>query len=274
MSIRKYITKDNVGKIAIGRYRENGLGVTFQDIEREFSANRGKAQRTLKYFHEQKVLFTANDLIIEGIPALQNKSPQQYFPTCIKAEIIEDLSKRKSVLVSPTGVDLLAPSSKLPSNDFDIVTNTLEGYMLPLLPQAPIFIHNLHFKTQVPSECYLDLDLPYYDRNNGKRHSENIATSHVDYVLYPNGTVDIHVRCRNNPYKLETEIDRSRSIFGQIRDRLIILLSDERERIVPDIMDWQITECDISAIKVQGKYLAHLFRIYVKSIGTCISKHR
>ena len=82
-----------------------------------------------------------------------------------------------------------------------------------------------------------------------KRHSENLGTSHVDYVLYPNGTVDIHVRCSNNPYKLETEIDRSRmnAFFGQIRDRLIILLRDEHERIVPDIMDWQITECDISS---------------------------
>jgi hypothetical protein len=284
LSIRKYISKDNVEKIAIGKYRENGLGITFEDIKIEFSVNKGKAQRTLKYFHEQKVLFTANDLIIEGIPALQNKSPQQYFPTCMKAEIIEDLGKRKSVLVSPTGVDLLVPSSKLasaPSNDFDIVTNTLEGYVLPLLPQAPIFIHNLHFKTQVTSECYLHLDLPYYDKNNGKRHSENIGTSHVDYVLYPNGTVDIYVRCSNNPYKLETEIDRSRinALFGQIRDRLIILLSDERERIVPDIMEWHITECDInkdikishllhfSAIKVQVKYLDHIFRIYIKAMG-------
>ena len=52
-----------------------------------------------------------------------------------------------------------------------------------------------------------------------------------------------------------------------------------RERIVPDIMDWQITECDInkyiklshllhlSAIKVQVKHLDHLFRIYIKSMG-------
>jgi hypothetical protein len=70
LSVRKYVSKDNVEKIAIGKYRENGLGVTFQDIKREFSVNKGKAQRTLKYFHEQKVLFTANDLIIEGIPAL------------------------------------------------------------------------------------------------------------------------------------------------------------------------------------------------------------
>ena len=284
MSIRKYISKDDVEKIAIRKYRENGLGVTFQDIEREFSINKTKAQRTLKYLHEGDVLFTANDLILEGITALQNKSPQQYFPTCIKAEIIEDLGKRKSVPVNPTGVDLPTPSSssKLESTtDFDVVTQTLEGYVLPLLPHAPIFIHNLHFKTQVASECYLDLDLPYYDKNNGKHHSENIGTSHVDYVLYPNGTVDIHVRCSNNPHRLETEIDRSRinAFFGQIRDRLIILLRDEHERIVPDIMDWDITECDInkdikvshllhfSAIKLQVKYLDHLFRIYIKAMG-------
>ena len=88
--------------------------------------------------------------------------------------------------------------------------------MLPLLPQAPIFLHNFHFKIGINPECYLDLNLPYYDKNNGKRHSENIGTSHVDYVLYPNGTVDIHVRCSNNPFKLETEIDRSMIIafFG------------------------------------------------------------
>jgi hypothetical protein len=238
----------------------------------------------LKYFHEGNVLFTASDLCLEGITALQNKSPQQYFPTCIRAEIIQSLSKRKSVLVDPTGVDLLAPSSKLASatsKDFDVVNNTLEGYVLPLLPSAPIFIHNLHFKIQIDPECYLDLDLPYYDKNNGKRHSENIGTSHIDYVLYPSGAVDIHVRCSNNPYKLETEIDRSRinAFFGQIRDRLIILLRDEHERLVPDIMGWEITECDInkdikishllhfSAIKVQVKYLDHIFRIYIKAMG-------
>jgi hypothetical protein len=230
-------------------------------------------------FRERKVLFTANDLILEGISILQNKSPQQYFPTCMKAEIIEHLSHRKNVLVNPTGVDLstlssLSPSSKLvsvPSNDFTTVTKTLEGYVLPLLPQAPIFIHNLHFKIQITSECYLELDLPYYDKNNGKHHSENIGTSNVDYVLYPSGTVDIHVRCSNNPFRLETEIDRSRinAFFGQIRDRLILA----------EIMDWQVTECDInkdikvshllhfSAIKVQVKYLDYLFRIYIKAMG-------
>jgi hypothetical protein len=82
-------------------------------------------------------------------------------------------------------------------------------------------------------------------------------------------------------FRLEREVDRSRinAFFGQIRDRLIILLRDEHERIVSEIMDWQITECDInkdikvsqllhfSAIKVQVKYLDHLFRIYIKAMG-------
>ena len=248
MSLRRYKTKDIVEKIAIEKYQKNGLGITIEDIETNFSVNKVKAQRTLKHFHQRKVVFTANDLILEGITVLQNKSLQQYFPTCIKAEIVEGLSKRENVLVDPTGVDLLAlpPSCKSaspPSNDLDIVNQTLEGYVLPLLPQAPIFLHNFHFKISIDPECYLDLELPYYDKNNGKRHSENIRTSHVDYVLYTNGTVDIQVRCSNNPFKLETEIDRSRIIafFGQVRDRLIILLRDERERIVPEIMDWQIT---------------------------------
>lgn len=287
MSLREYVRKHIVERIAIEKYQKNGLGITFEDIQSEFSVNKHRGRRTLKYFHERKVLFTANDLILEGITVLKNTSPQQYFPTCIKAVIIEGLSKRESVLVNPTGVDLLAPPSSSTksvsptSNDLDIVNQTLEGYVLPLLPKAPIFLHNFHFKIGIDPERYLDLNLPYYDKNNGKVHSENIRTSHVDYVLYPNGTVDIQVRCSNNPFKLETEIDRSRIIafFGQIRDRLIMLLRDERERIVPEIMEWHITECDInrdiklshllhfSAIKIQVKYLDHLFRIYIKSMG-------
>jgi hypothetical protein len=176
-------------------------------------------------------------------------------------------------------VDLLAPPPSPTSNDTGI--QTLEGYILPLLLQAPIFLNNLHFNIRIHPECYFDLNLPYYDKNNGKHHSGNIGTSRGDYVMHPNGTVDTHVTCSNNPFKLETEIDRSRIIafFGQVRDRLIILLRDERERMVADIMDWQITECDInkdiklghllhlSAIKVQVKHLDHLFRIYIKSMG-------
>ena len=157
---------------------------------------------------------------------------------------------------------------------------TLEGYVLPLLPEASLFIHNMHFKTKVSLECYSELNLPYYKKNKGKYHTEIIGSTHVDYVFYSSGTVNINTTCSKNPYKLETEEDRSRiiSFFGQIRDRLIILLADKHERLVPDIMDWQLTEADInkdikvsdvfhfSAIKVQVRHLDHLFSVYVKSM--------
>jgi hypothetical protein len=67
MSIRNYISKEKIEKIAIDKYRKNGLGITIGDIEREFSVSKGKDQRKLKYFHKRKVLFTANDLKSESI---------------------------------------------------------------------------------------------------------------------------------------------------------------------------------------------------------------
>jgi hypothetical protein len=51
------------------------------------------------------------------------------------------------------------------------------------------------------------------------------------------------------------------------------------DRIVPDIMDWQLTECDINkdirvsdffhatGLKIQVRHAHHLFRIYIKSKG-------
>ena len=84
-------------------------------------------------------------------------------------------------------------------------------------------------------------------------------------MLYSSGPVNIITTCSKNPHKLETEEDRSRllAFFGQIRDRLIILLADKHERLVPDIMDWQLTEADINKdIKVSD--LFHLSAIKVQ----------
>jgi hypothetical protein len=89
------------------------------------------------------------------------------------------------------------------------------------------------------------------------------------------------VLCSNNPYKIETEEDRSRilAFFGQLRSGIIGLLYDKHERIVPDILQWEITECDINkdikvsdilhftGIKIQIRHLDHLFRTYIKAMG-------
>jgi hypothetical protein len=55
LSARKYKTKDIVEKIAIEKYQKNSLGITIEDIERNFYVNKAKAQRTLKHFHEGEV---------------------------------------------------------------------------------------------------------------------------------------------------------------------------------------------------------------------------
>jgi hypothetical protein len=164
-----------------------------------------------------------------------------------------------------------------------VINQSLEDYVLPLLPTTPSFIHNMHFKTKVTSACYTELDLPHYKGNYGKCHTEIIGNTHthIDYVFYSNGTVTIVTTCSKRPHKLETEEDRTRLIafWGQIRDRLIILLADRHERLVQDIMNWRLTECDINkdikvshffhytGIKVQVKHADHLFRVYVKSMG-------
>jgi hypothetical protein len=279
LSLRKYLTKDNVETIAIEKYQQNGLGITFEDIVREFSVNKGKAQRKLKYFHERHVLFTAKDIALEVPGILENKSPQRYFPTCIKAKIIEGLRKRKNVLVSPTGVN--HSSTSLSSGD-EMVLQTLEGHILPLLPAAPLSLHNIHLKTSVTPERYEELDglLPI-PGNKGKKHPQIIGTSNVDYTLYPKGIVTAEVMCSNHPFRVQTEEDRTRLLvfFGQLRQALISILSDSHERFVPDVLEWEVTECDINKdIKVsdwfhwtgqnvQVKHLNHLFSLYIKSMG-------
>ena len=170
-----------------------------------------QAQETLKYHLRRKTLFS-----------LEDRRPQQYYPTKFRSEIIKKLSKNTPI--NPSGVShLILPMN--PSNDAlsqcmqYITIHTLEDYVLPLLPEAPLFIHNLHFKTKLPRDFCELLKLPHYNINNGKHHQEIFGKTLVDYVIYKKGTVDIHTRCSNNPYKLETEDDRFRIIqfFGQVR---------------------------------------------------------
>src|SRR6476620_10028985 len=101
---RSYTSERKMNDIAIEKYKSSGYGITFEDLTTRFRIKRSQAQRSLKHFHARGILFTAEDLISQGIDLVENKSPQQYFPTCIKADIIENLKKRKNVLVDPTEV--------------------------------------------------------------------------------------------------------------------------------------------------------------------------
>jgi hypothetical protein len=272
----RHVTSDQIAKLAVETYKmKGGRGITYVDLlGKGLAVHKKQAQGMLKYHFRKETLFI-----------LEDKRPQQYYPTAIRAEIIEN--KQKNTLIDPIGVAFPTRSplsiSKGPlANCMEpVIIQTMEGYILPLLPKSPLFIHNMHFKTKVSQECYSELKLPHYTRNRGKYHAEIIGNTHVDYILYSSGTVNVITTCSKNPHRLETEEDRSRllAFFGQIRDRLIILLCDKHERLVPDIMDWQLTEADInkdikvsdlfhfSAIRVQIRYLDNLFSIYIKSMG-------
>ena len=58
----------------------------------------------------------------------------------------------------------------------------------------------------------------------------------------------VYIESSNNPFKLENYADLSHLIafLGQARDRLVVFLQDRHERIVPEIMWWELKQCDIN----------------------------
>ena len=123
---------------------------------------------------------------------------------------------------------------------------------------------------------------PVRNTTRQSEHEERIGTGAiVRYLVYPNGKVMVFVACSNNPFKLEDEADESSlySFLGQVRDRLLYLMTDLHERIVPPIMKWILTGCDINkdvtvsdklqltAINIQLKDADRVFRLYIKSLG-------
>ena len=273
---RSHTNLNQIIEIAIDEYKKHGNGLTYMSLmNRGLAKTKRQAQNILKYYLRKGALFTPSD-----------KSPQVYYPSCLKSEI-QKCQLQRNTPIDPIGVGLLPTSpsdikSKHPlSHCIEYMSyHTLEGYILPLLPKAPLLVHNLHLKTKIIPECYSELNLPYYKKNHGKFHEEIFGKTKVDYILYSSGTVVIHTACSNYPFRVETEEDRLKLIgyFGQIRAGLINLLNDRHERIVSNISDWEVTECDfnkdvkisdffhMTALKIRIKHLDHLLGIYVKAM--------
>jgi hypothetical protein len=271
---RRYNKAQVIETIAVSQYRKNGKGITYKDLlSSGVASNKEQARVTLKYCVGRNILFT-----------LGNYKPQQYYPVCLKSEI-----SKKNIPIGVTGVrhskaSLLTskPPTGLSLCPDPVIVQTLEGYVLPLLPQAPLHIHKMQFKVKVSPEYYHEIAIPVGLRNGSKQHEEIIGRVRVRYCFYANGTVMVFTESSNAPLKLEDEVDLSRLIafFGQVRDRLVVFLADKHERIVPDIMQWELTQWDvnkdvkvndnwaqITGLKIQIKYMDHLFRVYIKSMG-------
>jgi hypothetical protein len=274
------ITGKTIEDLALEKYRSCGKGITFEDVQRRFSLRKAQVQRSLKHFHMRRVIFTAWDLNTQGINLIENTNPQQYFPSCIKADIIEDLKKRsKNVQVHPTVY--------ISSINGNALSNVLESQkaqtfldVLIQLPFAQLHIHRLQLTLSIGKEYYQILTSKAAPMNRAKRHEEHIGRRHVTYTFSPNGRVELAIRSSDTPFKLETDEDEAIlfSFFGQVRDRLIHIVADIREREIPEITEWILKGCDLNRdVEIDEKAQLHLpdiqlkhadqvFRMYVKSL--------
>ena len=277
---RRYTKAKRIETLAVNKFKQNGLGISFNELlSNGLAEHKQQAQRTLKHCLRGGILFTP-----------YNRKPQQYYPNCLKSEILN----KKNIPVSPTGVGLSRPplfqDNSLGNRSIDsnhgldsTVVQTLEGYVLPLLPEVPLHIHKMHFKIKVPPECYQEIVLPANPWNKGKEHEELIGRTLVRYRFYANGTVVVSTESSNNPFLLATELDCSNfmAFLGQVRDRLVLFIADTHERIVPNIMNWELTQCDLNkdvhierwmlvptGLSIQVRHMSHLFRVYIKSMGS------
>jgi hypothetical protein len=192
---RKSIPKKKIEELAIEKYRTTGEGIVFEDITSAFPCSKNKAQRILKdscNVH-RPVLFRS----------FKRTSPQQYFPSCIRADIVERFKKRENVLKHPTEVS---------SSSNAIVQQKSQHFLdvLISLPFAPLCIHKLQLQLSVNSESYPDFDL-FFKQNKQKSqiHSERIGKAqgipNVRYIVYPKGKIMVYIACSDKPFKLETE---------------------------------------------------------------------
>jgi hypothetical protein len=113
-----------------------------------------------------------------------------------------------------------------------------------------LYIHKLQIKTSIHQENYDFLDLPVY--GIAKVHKEKIGQAsgshNVEYHIHTNGTVMIFISCSDNPFRLfeEQDISQIMLFLGHVEDRLKILLSDNRDEVVPSVMAWILKECDVN----------------------------
>lgn len=272
------ISKKKVEQLAIEKFRRCGEGINFSDVVKEFGCYKTKAQRILKDCCQQRMGKDGRLYAPILFRAPTRTSPQQYYPAAFRADIFERLKHRGNVPICPT--ELSYSKASLSTALEQQKAQNLLG-ILCSFGSFPLFIHKLQLRLTFESRYYNDIQKSSSQYNKSKQHEEKIGSAVVKYLVYPNGKVMVFVACSNNPFKLEDEADESilYSFLGQVRDRLLYLVSDPQERVVPPITEWRLVGCDmnkdiavtdmlqLTAIDIQIKDADRVFRVYIKSLG-------
>lgn len=263
---RRYIRARELESLAIEKYKKTASGITITDVSRHFVLSKRQAELKIKHAREQGVLYTSS-----------RTRPQHYLPASMKGDI--DYKRRENVLKQVSGGT--HPDTELA--ELFQETNSID--LLKLLQaefeNAPLRIHKLQLLCSIPREAYDELKLVPDPKNKAKPYRQPIGPIVVDYQINRTGTVAIHIPCTKIPFRVASQDDVT-ALFvflGQVKDRLVCLLSDRSGGIVPDVMHWLAQRCDLNkdvplehglqhlSLNLQLRYLDRTFRLYVKPMG-------
>jgi hypothetical protein len=161
----QHISSKEIENLAITKYQSCGLGITFNDITTTFQCKKTKAQKKLKLLCYESS--NKNGESIKPILfTLKRTKPQQYFPSCIKARIIENKRNR---LIDPTGANYYNNKS---SSNYPLhyaIEQQMVYYLLTqlsILPFEQLNMHNTHIRTIIDKSYYEELKLKSYSEDN------------------------------------------------------------------------------------------------------------
>jgi len=194
-----YLTKEQITKFAESKGTK---GITLYDIQQS-TRSKKNAQRKLKYFRESGILFTARDLIEQGIelpPNFRNRRPQRYYPTSQKASIIEKIKNDyKSVLLSTTGISQ-NNTPLFQSLEYQKASSFLD--VLKLLPFSTVYVHKINLLFTIGKDNYNEAI--QYGHDLGRK-TERLGNYYSEYKYHANGSVQIFVESSKRPFRLENE---------------------------------------------------------------------
>jgi hypothetical protein len=276
-----WISDNELQELAQKKYEINGKGITFYDLMK-LGCSQQKAQRRLKNAYLGKIEKDGKKSSILFTLDNGRTKPQQYFPSCIRATIIENKRNRP---IDPTGANY---NNKGHSSSTYQLHNAIENQIvqsfllqLYLLPWQPLNMHNIHLWTIIDKSHYEELKVkPAFNKTKIVR--ERIGLREVIYKLNKKGSIEIDIACSTKPFQIETDDDVNNFFIflGKVQYTLVYILSDPRERIVPPVDKWILKYCDFNKdielddknigqfmdLNIQIKYAGEAFRLYVKNL--------
>lgn len=263
---RGYVKLKEAEAFVQGRFDEKKDGTDFENLVAEYGIRKARAQRILKRGVHRNSFFTHG-----------RSNPQKYYPESRHFDVIEYL-KKKNVPIDTTGTHHSnAPlSNQLEFEKANSFLEVLIGFRM-----RPLFMHKIQVETKVDKDSYNIVKVTPFKGNLGRSLMDMIEDRQVQFTYYKNQKVSIYVECSKRPFKLETLEDLTilYSFFGQVRDRLELFSSDPHGRIVPNITEWILKQCDfnkdipvtdklqVTLPDIQLKTAFETFRIYVKTLA-------